>query len=400
MNKKTIFAIFVLGGLIAVLLLIAGIKKLQFQAMADAGGPMAEANKLIKEADELMKKASELMQMPAQSVSTSIVERQLWGEKLQAIGSIEPVQGVRLDAEVPGVVSAINFKNGQEVNQGDMLVQLDIAPEAALLKSDKANAQLAKIELDRAQRLRDTNSVAQSELDRAQANYEIALAQVKNIEAIIEQKTIRAPFTGRVGIRQINLGQYLSSGTPIVTLQSYNRVFVNFTLPQQVIGRVDTGMLIDLKSDAYPEKTFRGSVTAISPQINSATRTIEMQGTLDNADGYLRPGLFVNVSVTLSESNEVIVIPSTAIIYAPYGNSIFKINKQTDETTGKMITTVKQSFIRIGKRKGDFVSVLEGLEADDEVVSAGAFKLRNEMPVSIQNDLAPSPELAPTPNNS
>jgi membrane fusion protein (multidrug efflux system) len=340
------------------------------------------------------------MRPPPTSVSTSIVERQLWGEKLQAIGSIEPVQGVRLDAEVPGVVSAINFKNGQEVNQGDMLVQLDIAPEAALLKSDKANAQLAKIELDRAQRLRDTNSVAQSELDRAQANYEIALAQVKNIEAIIEQKTIRAPFTGRVGIRQINLGQYLSSGTPIVTLQSYNRVFVNFTLPQQVIGRVDTGMLIDLKSDAYPEKTFRGSVTAISPQINSATRTIEMQGTLDNADGYLRPGLFVNVSVTLSESNEVIVIPSTAIIYAPYGNSIFKINKQTDETTGKMITTVKQSFIRIGKRKGDFVSVLEGLEADDEVVSAGAFKLRNEMPVSIQNDLAPSPELAPTPNNS
>ncbi|MGK0456787.1 MAG: membrane fusion protein (multidrug efflux system) [Zhongshania aliphaticivorans] len=379
MNKKTIFAIFVLGGLIAVLLLIAGIKKLQFQAMADAGAEMRP---------------------PPTSVSTSIVERQLWGEKLQAIGSIEPVQGVRLDAEVPGVVSAINFKNGQEVNQGDMLVQLDIAPEAALLKSDKANAQLAKIELDRAQRLRDTNSVAQSELDRAQANYEIALAQVKNIEAIIEQKTIRAPFTGRVGIRQINLGQYLSSGTPIVTLQSYNRVFVNFTLPQQVIGRVDTGMLIDLKSDAYPEKTFRGSVTAISPQINSATRTIEMQGTLDNADGYLRPGLFVNVSVTLSESNEVIVIPSTAIIYAPYGNSIFKINKQTDETTGKMITTVKQSFIRIGKRKGDFVSVLEGLEADDEVVSAGAFKLRNEMPVSIQNDLAPSPELAPTPNNS
>ncbi|MGK0176354.1 MAG: membrane fusion protein (multidrug efflux system), partial [Lentimonas sp.] len=238
MNKKTIFAIFVLGGLIAVLLLIAGIKKLQFQAMADAGAEMRP---------------------PPTSVSTSIVERQLWGEKLQAIGSIEPVQGVRLDAEVPGVVSAINFKNGQEVNQGDMLVQLDIAPEAALLKSDKANAQLAKIELDRAQRLRDTNSVAQSELDRAQANYEIALAQVKNIEAIIEQKTIRAPFTGRVGIRQINLGQYLSSGTPIVSLQSYNRVFVNFSLPQQVIGRVDTGMLIDLKSDAYPEKTFRGS---------------------------------------------------------------------------------------------------------------------------------------------
>ena len=228
----------------------------------------------------------------------------------------------------------------------------------------------------------------------------MALAQVNNIEAIIDQKTIRAPFTGRVGIRQINLGQYLSSGTPIVTIQSYDTVFVNFTLPQQQIGQVETGMTVTLESDAYPEQTFEGQLTAISPQIDPATRTIELQGTLDNESGLLRPGLFVEVTVTLSGSNQVLAIPATAIVYAPYGNSIFKVQKNVDEKTGNPVVKVEQSFIRIGQRKGDFVSVLEGLEEGDEVVSAGAFKLRNEMPISIQNDMAPSPKLEPDPKNS
>ena len=379
MAKKTIFAVSMFAGLALLLVFLTGTKLLQFRKMKAFG---------------------ESMQPPPESVSTAIVERQLWVERLQAIGSIEPVKGVRLDAEVPGLVSAINFRNGQEVNEGDVLVQLDTGPEAALLKSNKANAQLAKIELDRAKRLRDTNSVAQSQLDRAQADYDIAIAQVNNIEAIIEQKTIRAPFTGRTGIRQINLGQYLSSGTPIVTLQSYDQVFVNFTLPQQALARIHTGLPITLTSDAYPDKTFEGSLTAISPQIDPTTRTIGLQGTLDNADGYLRPGLFVDVTVTLSESNEVLVIPATAIVYAPYGNSVFKVNQQIDEASGESITTVKQSFIRIGKREGDFVSVVEGLKKGDEVVSAGGFKLRNNVQVLIQNDLAPTPKLNPNPKNS
>ena len=249
MAKKAIFAFFVFGGLFLVLIFLIGTKGLQFKKMAKVG---------------------ESMQPPPESISTSFAEHQVWPRLLHAIGSIEPVQGVRLDAELSGIVSKINFQNGQEVNAGDVLVQLDIAPEAALLKSDKANAQLAKIELDRAQKLRETNSVAQSELDRALANYDIALAQVKNIEAIIEQKTIRAPFKGRVGIRQINLGQYLAPGSPIVTIQSYDTVFVNFTLPQQNIGQVETGMPVVLKSDAYPEQIFSGQLTAISPQVDPA----------------------------------------------------------------------------------------------------------------------------------
>lgn len=361
------------------LFFLAGTKALQFKKMAEVG---------------------KNMQPPPESVSTAIVQRQVWTNSLQAIGSIEPVKGVRLDAEVPGIVNAINFENGQDVNAGDVLVELDTAPEAALLKSNKANARLARIELDRARRLRDTNSVAQSELDRAQANYDMAMAQVKNIEAIIEQKTIRAPFDGRVGIRQINLGQYLSPGAPIVTLQSYDNVFANFTLPQQAIGRIETGMPVTLKSNAYPEKIFSGRLTAISPQIDPTTRTIELQATLANPEKLLRAGLFVNVTITLSENNEVLAIPATAIIYAPYGNSIFKITRQTEETTGEVTTIVKQSFIQIGERKGDFVSVLKGLKENDEIVSAGALKLRNGMPVSIKNEMAPSPKLHPTPENS
>ena len=342
----------------------------------------------------------ESMQPPPTSVSTYFAERQSWPRELRAVGSIEPVQGVRLDAELPGVVIAINFENGQVVNEGDVLVQLDVAPEAALLKSNRANAQLAKVELDRAQRLRGTNSVAQSELDRAQAKYDIAIAQIKNTEAIIEQKTIRAPFSGRVGIRQINLGQYLSAGAPIVTIQSYGTVFVNFTLPQQTIDQVGTCMQVTLKSDAYPEKTFEGKLTAISPQVDPIMRTIELQGTLDNPEGLLRPGLFVDVTLTLPKSDEVIVIPSTAIVYAPYGNSIYKVSRNTDEKSEQPIGTAKQSFIRIGQRKGDFVSILDGLEAGDEVVSAGGFKLRNDAPVSINNEMAPEPKLEPKPKNS
>lgn len=379
MVKKIIFGICIFGGLTLALLLIIGTKKLSFDAMAEAGkliGPMPE------------------------SVSTFTAERQSWTNTLQAIGSIEPDQGVRLDAEVAGVVSAINFKNGQNVKEGDILVQLDVSVESALLNSNKAAAHLAEVQLTRAKRLRGTDSIAQSQLDKAQADFDKAAAQMKNLQAIIERKTIRAPFTGRVGIRQINLGQYLSQGAPIVTLQSYDQVFVNFTLPQQAIARVDTGMQVTLQSDVYPDQTFEGSLTAISPQIDPTTRTVKLQGTLANKDGLLRPGLFVKVTVTLPVKNEVLVVPATSIVYAPYGNSIFKVIKATDEVTGMETATVKQSFIRIGKRTGDFVSILEGLEEGDEIVSAGAFKLRNDMPVTIHNEMAPKPELAPEPKNS
>ena len=379
MIKKKIFGICIFGVLALALLFLIGTKMLSFKAMVDAGklmGPIPE------------------------SVSTFITERQSWIDSVQAIGSIEPDKGVRLDAEVAGLVSAINFKNGQHVDAGTVLVQLDVTVESTLLNSNKASAHLAELELVRAKRLRGTDSIAQSQLDRAQADFDKATAEMKNLEAIIERKTIRAPFSGRVGIRQINLGQYLSMGAPIVTLQSYDQVFVNFTLPQKAIARVAAGMKITLHSDVYPGQTFEGSVTAISPQIDPVTRTVKLQGTLENEDERLRPGLFVKVTVILPNKNDVLVVPATSIVYAPYGNSIFKVTTATDEVSGLETTIVKQSFIRTGKRTGDFVSILEGLQEGDEIVSAGAFKLNNGMSITVRNDLAPIPELAPSPKNS
>ena len=379
MIKKKLFGICIFGGLALALLFLIGTKKLSFEAMADAG---------------------KLMRPIPESVATFITERQSWVDSVQAIGSIEPDKGVRLDAEVAGVVSAINFKNGQDVDAGTVLVQLDVTVESTLLNSNKATAHLAEIELVRAKRLRGTDSIAQSQLDRAQAGFDEATAEMKNLEAIIERKTIRAPFSGRVGIRQINLGKYLSPGAPIVTLQSCDQVFVNFTLPQKAIAQITTGMKITLQSDVYPEQTFESSITAISPQIDPVTRTVQLQGTLENKDDRLRPGLFVKVTVILTNKNDVLVVPTTSIVYAPYGNSIFKVTTATDEVTGLETTIVKQSFIRIGKRTGDFVSILDGLQEGDEIVSAGAFKLYNAMLITIHNDLAPTPELAPSPENS
>jgi membrane fusion protein, multidrug efflux system len=223
---------------------------------------------------------------------------------------------------------------------------------------------------------------------------------VDNFKAIISRKTIRAPFSGKVGIRQINLGQYVAQGASIVTLQADEQVFVNFTLPQHALSKLSTGMEIALKSDAYPDKTFTGAITAISPQIDSRTRTIQLQGTLDNPDGLLRAGLFVRVEAKLPTKQTVLVVPSTAINYAPYGNSIYKVIEKVDEASGESQLIAEQHFIRIGKHKGDFVSVVDGMNKGDEVVSAGAFKLQNGATVMINNDLKPTAELNPNPDNT
>lgn len=379
MLKKTLFVFALIITLGLVIFFIVSTKGAQFDAMAEAG---------------------EMAGPPPDTVSTFIVEEQTWVNSLEAVGSIEPVQGVELEAETPGIVKTINFKNGQNVKSDDLLVQLDINVEQAQLKAAEATARLATVELDRAKRLITNGSVTQSQLDKAIADSESAKANVENLRAVIARKTIRAPFSGELGIRQINLGQYVPQGSPIVSIQSNDQVFVNFTLPQQALAKVGTGMDIDLISDVYPQDLFKGTITAISPKVDPVTRTVEIQGTLDNPDGLLRAGLFVRVSVTLPEQNVVTVVPSTSILYAPYGNSIFIVEAATNEvdnTTGHKVT---QSFIRVGAHKGDFVSITKGLKVGDEVVSAGAFKLRNGSSVVINNDLAPTPELAPTPDNT
>ena len=371
--KKVSFSLLLIVALIVVLVTVFGTKVLQFKAM----GASAEG-----------------MGPPPETVSTFEVVEQVWTKNWRAVGSIEPIQGILLETEIGGVVQSINFENGQNVALGDLLVQLDVEVERAELRAAEALARLAEVELERAKRLRESGNVPQSDLDRAVAEAQRAKAQVDNLQARIDRKTIRAPFSGQVGIRQINLGQFVPSGAPIVALQANETVYANFSLPQQALDKIETGYAIKLTSDVYPERSFEGSLTAISPEIDPTTRSVALQGTFDNADGLLRAGLFVRVEVSLPTKSTVVVVPSTAILYAPYGNSVYKIEH---EATGPV---ARQHFVSLGEHKGDFVSIVKGVEVGEVVVSAGAFKLRNGSTVTINNDLAPEPKLDPKPNNS
>ncbi len=376
MTKKFIFSLVIfitIAALIAALILT---KKDQFAAMEEAGkegGP------------------------PPSSVSTFKAEIQTWERSINAVGTVASVQGVLLEAEAGGVVREINFKNGEQVEAGALLIQLDIEVEFAQLRAAKANATLAQTEFDRSKTLRASGSIPQSQLDSNIASLETANAEIENIKAVIDRKTIRAPFSGKVGIREVNLGQYVSQGAPLVALQSYDSVFVNFSLPQQTLSKLNEGMQLSLTSDVYPERTFIGSITAISPQIDSVTRSISVQGTLKNKEELLRPGLFARVKVVLNKEDTFLVVPTTAISYAPYGNSIYVI-EQTEDGGSDLIA--KQHFIRTGRRLGDFISVLEGLNENDEVVSAGVFKLKNGTTVTVNNEMPPSPRTDPQPDNS
>lgn len=347
-----------------------------------------------------LKKASAQARPMASTVSTFIAETQNWEQTLNAVGSIQPIQGVELKAEVTGLVSAINFENGQHVKKGDCLLELDVAVEAAQLRSAQASARLAELEYQRSQSLRESGSITQSQLDRARADHDRAQAEVENLQAVIDRKRVYAPFDGELGIRQVNLGQYVNPGTPIVSLQAYQQVYVNFTLPQQKLAQLQTGLQIRLQSQAYPGIVFEGSLTALSPRIDPITRTVEVQGTFDNPDALLRAGLFVRATVVLPKQEAVTVVPATSILYAPYGNSVFTIEPQLNDAGVETGLVAKQQLVRSGERRGDFISIIDGIKAGDTVVSAGAFKLRNNSAVTINNELAPQPELAPTPDNS
>lgn len=341
-----------------------------------------------------MGEASEAATMPPSSVSTHRAEAQSWEMVFRSVGTVEPIRGVVLEAETAGIVDTINFENGQRVEKGDILVQLDIRVEEAQRKAAVATARLAEVEYERAKRLRKSGNVPQSDLDQAIANLDKAKADVENIQALIDRKTIRAPFSGRLGIRQINPGQYVSLGAPLVSIQSNDQVYVNFTLPQQTLPDLSEGLTINLTSDAFPDREFEGSLTAISPQVNPQTRAVELQGTFENPEDILRAGLFVRVLVKLPKSESVITVPKTAVVYAPYGNSLFVIEGKGDALVAK------QKFIRTGRSRGDFIDIVKGLEAGEEVVSAGTFKLFNGAPVSIHNEMAAEPELTPEPDNS
>ncbi len=345
-----------------------------------------------------MIKAGKTFKEPPETVSSVEVQSAKWQETIKAVGSITPVQGVNVTAEISGTAVQIAFESGALVKQGDLLVKLDTSSEEAQLRALEAQTELAQLNAKRIRDLRAEKAVSQSELDNAEALLAQFQGNADAIRATIAKKTIRAPFTGRLGIRQINLGEFVEAGrTVIVSLQALDRVYADFSLPQQELSRINEGLEVRITTDAYPSQQFSGKLTSLNPDLDITTRSVRVQATLDNPGELLRPGMFARVEVLLPDNQEVLVIPATAIFSAPFGSLVYVINESTNAPNELV---VQQQFIRTGRRQGDFVSVQSGLKAGDRIVSVGMFKLRNGKNIVINNEIVPDTKLAPKPSNS
>lgn len=334
------------------------------------------------------------MPMPPVSVATETAQMQQWDLNINAVGSLEAVQGVILSAEIPGRVTEILFEPGASVEQGQKILEQDSSSERAQLRAAEATVELAKVNLRRIEELYNKKASSTADLDTAKARFKEAEAQADNIRTVIAKKSMSAPFAGRLGVRLVNLGQDLSAGTPIVSLQNIDSMFVNFSVPQQHFSELELGLPVKLNSDARPGTEFEGYVNAISPQVDAATRNIRVQATLANPGQALLPGMFANVAVVLPEKEEVLAVPTTAIAYATFGDSVFVVEEDEEQASGLV---ARQQFVQLGRRLGDYVAVSKGLEAGQQVVIAGAFKLQNGAPISINNDVKPEFSLTPNP---
>jgi membrane fusion protein (multidrug efflux system) len=375
MKSKTKQRIIVAGGLLATVGVLAGVKAGQIFTMV---------------------RASESFAPPPEAVASAKVEQARWEATRAAIGSLVAVRGVTIAADLPGRVRDIAFESGAFVKRGAVLVRLDTSAEEAQLASALAEASLARTNLERARALRRGGANAQADLDTADARSQQADATVANLRATIAKKTVRAPFDGRISIRQVELGQILSPGTAIASLQAVDPIHADFWLPQQAIADLGPGERVRLRTDVYRDAQWMGEVTTVNPEVDPATRNVRVRATFPNHDGRLRPGMFGNVEVLSSDVRSVLIVPATAVLFAPYGDSVFAIEEKKDPS-GKAATVVRQKFVRVGERRGDFVEVTSGLAAGERIVSSGAFKLRNGAAVAVNDALAPNPRLAPKP---
>jgi membrane fusion protein (multidrug efflux system) len=348
---------------------------------------------------ERMMAQGKLNAPPPETVTTAVATAQSWESLLAATGSLTAVQGVTVTAELSGKIVNIAFKPGALVQTGELLVQQDTSSEAAQLRAAEATAAMAKLNLERFSKLMAERTISQSQLDNADASFKQAAAQADAIRAAIAKKNIRAPFTGRLGVRLVNLGQVINEGQPIVSLQALDPIFVDFSLPQQQLRMLQPGLSVRVTTDALPGQTIEGKITAVNPQVDAATRNIRVQATVSNRQEQLRPGMYVNVAVVLPAREKVLAIPATAVLYAPYSDSVFLVEEKKAEAGGASSQVVRQQMAQLGERRGDFVAVVSGLKEGDKVVSTGAFKLRNGMTVVVDNALAPEFKLEPQPRN-
>lgn len=339
------------------------------------------------------------MQPPPASVATAPAVAQTWRSELSAVGSVEAFQGITLRNEIEGRIVRIAFESGAAVRKGDLLVELDSATETAELRRLEAAARLAATTLERARDLRRTSTNTAADLDTAEATHAQAVASVEALAATIAKKRILAPFAGRVGIREINIGQFLNKGDVVVTLEAVDPAYVDFALPQQELPHLRPGLPVRVTVDAFPDRSFEGKIEAIDPRVTAATRNLRLRALVPNAGETLRPGLFARVAVLLPAETAVLELPATAIVYSPYGNSVYVVVEKAGPN-GTQQLVAEQRFVTTGARRGDQISILKGLNAGDQVVTAGQMKLRNGAPVTINNSVLPANSPTPQPTES
>lgn len=348
---------------------------------------------------QAMGDAQKTMVIPPETVNAADAKQMTWEQTLESTGTLAAVQGVVVSAEAGGRVKRIGFEAGVTVKAGDVLLELDTASEDAQLASARSSLALAQSNLSRTRRLAKRQLVSRAEVDNAAAQAKAARAQVNVVQASIKRKSVVAPFDGQLGLRQVNLGQILREGDPIVSLQTMDPIHADFSIPQQYLHELKPGMPVRLTTDAAPGKVFNGELLAISPQVDPVTRNIKVQAQLANPENLLRAGMFARIEVLLPEQQQVVAIPSTAIQYATFGDSVFVIKAEKSDN-GEEKLVLEQRFVRLGQARGDFMAIVEGLEDGDRVVSSGVFKLRTGMTVVIDNTLAPKPSVNPRPPRS
>ncbi len=392
MKTKTKLWAGTIGGLVLLVLLLGGVKAGQIGAMIAVGKTFTP---------------------PPEAVTSAKVEASEWQATRPAVGSLVAVRAVTVGAELPGTIREVAFESGHGIRRGAVLVRLDTSTEEAQLQAAEAEAALARLALERAESLRRAEATSQADLDAARARARQAEATVAGLQATIAKKTIRAPFDGRVAIRQVELGQVVSPGTPIASLQSVDPIHVEFWLPQQALADLAEGQQVEVRTDTFPAERWAGRITTINPEVDVATRNVKVRATLPNPGGRLRPGMYAGVEVISAEKRPVLLVPATAVLYAPYGDSVYVLEEAKAEAAkaegappeakadpapaaGPRLVA-RQRFVRLGERRGDLVAVTSGLAAGETVVSSGAFKLRNGAAVVVRNDLAPDARLSPQP---
>lgn len=338
-------------------------------------------------------------QPPPEAVTTIVAKQDTWPSTLNVVGTTAAVHGVTVAADLPGTVDKINFESGKWVNEGDVLVTLDTRQERAQLAAMEAQHDLAQVNWERYQRLQAEGVISRMDYDKAMADRKATDANAAEIRAMIERKTIRAPFSGVLGIRQVNLGQYLAAGNPIVSLQSLNPIYVNFSVPQELTSRMQVGHTVRITNEELPGLAFSGRVNAIDSVVDSSTRNIQVEATLENPQAKLRPGMFVEVEVGIGASQSVIPLPASAISYAPFGDSVFIVSDMKSPA-GQSYRGVRQQFVKVGGSRGDQVGIVSGISSGEEIVTSGVFKLRNGAAVAVNNKIQPADSPSPKPEDN